>query len=152
MPQSPPYPYLFLRWPHSFLSPLKYTLVGFSVTIFLQQLSLSGSGVCCPQPPCSSPGKCAVSHRITVESREAHVSREWPLHMSFRETEDSIPLLPFSIPGISQESKLGSAGTCTASSALSLHPFLSLHGAFLITPGHMAESLYFMAPPAPPLL
>ena len=38
-------------------SPLEGALVGFRVTILSQQLSPSGCGVCCSQPPCSGSGK-----------------------------------------------------------------------------------------------
>ena len=77
-------------------------------------------------------------HWITVESREAHVPREWPLHMSLREAEVSILRSQFSIPGISHKSVPSSAVSHTAPSALpyphtappplSLLSFLSLHG------------------------
>ena len=38
-------------------SSLQSALVGFRVSILSQQLSPSGSGVCCSQPPCSGSGK-----------------------------------------------------------------------------------------------
>ena len=51
-------------------------------------------------------------HWIMVKSRKAHVLKEWPLHMSFRVAEVSIPWSQFSNPGISHESVLGLAGSC----------------------------------------
>ena len=71
------------------LHPLWKALLWISVTILLQQLSPSGSGVGYSQTPCSEWFKetCAVLHWIMVESREAHVPREWLLHTSSREAE-----------------------------------------------------------------
>ena len=41
---------------------LECALMGFRVVIFLEQLSSSGSGVCCSQFPCGSPGTmCCVT-------------------------------------------------------------------------------------------
>ena len=58
MPQITPYPYLFLaNCTNSSPSPLEDMLMGFTISILWHYLSPLGSGICCPQPPCSSPEK-----------------------------------------------------------------------------------------------
>ena len=76
MPRSPPYPYLFLSQPHKQTSILSgRCTVGFRVPIlFLQQLSPSGSGVRCPQPPGS--GKRVQSYTGSWWSPGRHTSQE----------------------------------------------------------------------------
>ena len=87
MPRSSPYPYLFLSQLHKQVSiPSGRCSCDFQSHL-LQQLYPSGSGVHCPQPLCSGSGKRAVLHWVMVESREAHIPKEWLLHMSFTEAE-----------------------------------------------------------------
>ena len=58
MARSSPSPYLSVSQSHKQISiPLGCAFVGFRVTILSQQLSPSGCGVCCSQPPCSGSGK-----------------------------------------------------------------------------------------------
>ena len=88
MPRSSPCPYLFLSRLHKQVpTPLECALVGFRVTFLSQRLSSSGSGVRCSQPPCSVRETCAMLSWVTVESREAHLPREWLFHTCFREAE-----------------------------------------------------------------
>ena len=72
-------------------------LMGFKVIILSQQLSPSGSGVHCPQPPCRScPGKHMLCYTASWWSPgKAHVPWEWLPCMSFREAE----VCSLSIPG-----------------------------------------------------
>ena len=106
--------------------------MGFKVAILLQQLSPSGSGVCCPQPPCSGPGKHMLCYTgswwIGVQGA-TYPERVASLYVLQRSRS-----LQFSIPGHSSAqlqaplTNLCLAGQVPAQpSAFSLHPFLP-HG------------------------
>ena len=77
MPRSSPYPYLFLSQLCKQSSiPLECALVGFRVTILLQQPSASGSGVCFSQSPCSGLGKHVPCYTQSWWSPRKHMCQD----------------------------------------------------------------------------
>ena len=95
MPQSSPYPYLFLSQLHKQFSICSgWHTHGFqSCHPFARALSFRIWGIC-PQLLCTSPGKHAVLLWITVKSRKAHVPRKWLLYTSFREAKVNSVSIP----------------------------------------------------------
>ena len=82
---------------------LECTLVGFRVAILSQQLSPSGSGECCSQPPCSGPGKHVPCYTGSRCSPGRHTSHESDFsvcpRVSFPDCQTSLrKLLPHSSP------------------------------------------------------
>ena len=68
---------------------LEGTLVSFRITILLKQLSPSGSGVLCAQPPFSSPGKHTLSYTVSWWKKERHTSQESVFSVSPSEKQKS---------------------------------------------------------------
>ena len=95
MPQSSPYPYLFLSQLHKQFSICSgWHTHGFqSCHPFARALSFRIWGIC-PQLLCTSPGKHAVLLWITVKSRKAHVPRKRLLYTSFREAKVNSVSIP----------------------------------------------------------
>ena len=107
--------------------------MGFRITILLQQLSPSGSGVNCPQPQCSGPGKHVPCYSRSWCNPGRHVPQENGLSICFSEKQKSA----FCIQHSRHLSQI------RAGFGRFLHSFISY---FLTTPGCMAKSPYFMAP------
>ena len=116
-------------------SPLEGAPVGFRVTILSQQLSPSGSGVCCSQPPCSGWGKHAPCYTGSQWSPRMPASQESGFSVILQRSRSlkfSVPSHS-SAPSISHKSVLGKTVPCKALSAPSLYPFRP-HGCFLSQP------------------
>ena len=125
--------------------------MGFKIVILLRQLSLSRSGVHCPQPPSSSPGKRVPCYTGSWWNPGRHTSQESGFSVcpsekqkstvsAFLATVQHSRHLPRTHAwfGRSLHSSISSLLTPFPPAQLRLH--YRLHACFLTTPGNMVET------------